>query len=341
MISSPAKEISAQVADPQRSSWIDNTKFILIALVVLGHCMEEWRYKSPVVLAIYQFIYLFHMPAFIYLSGALSRPKFGIEQGTRWLTRLVLPFLVFQAIYLAFDAWLLGKPFVYSVTSPNWILWYLMSLACWRIMLIPALSFTRPLLVACTLAVLSGYLNDVGYSFSLSRTLVFFPFFVAGYLHGTKIKGPRLAAVGVLLALAGFAWLIRELSAKWLFGLAPYTNLWGGAIQAGLLAASAAGVWAVLRLTPRAASPFEKMGRESLSVYLLHGLLIKLATAYGIWKLFRHLGVGQSLGVVIGATLLLVTLLAAVAPLFHPIMNYQWLFRSRPAPAADKVTGAS
>jgi hypothetical protein len=51
-----------------------------------------------------------------------------------------------------------------------------------------------------------------------------------------------------------------------------------------------------------------------------------------VWKLFRHLNVGQSLGLVIGATLLLVVLLAAVAPLFHPIMDYQWLFRSRPAP---------
>ena len=64
-----------------RNPHADNARFVLIALVVIGHGMGQLRDHSPLLKAAYYFIYLFHIPAFVYLSGSLSRTDFGVKQG--------------------------------------------------------------------------------------------------------------------------------------------------------------------------------------------------------------------------------------------------------------------
>ena len=55
-----------------RDPWLDNTKMVLVTIVVIGHMVvlvpngdEQSR--------IYDFIYYFHIPALVLLSGHLSR----------------------------------------------------------------------------------------------------------------------------------------------------------------------------------------------------------------------------------------------------------------------------
>lgn len=49
--------------------FIDNIKVVLIFLVVFGHLIERYIDTSDTLMAIYMFIYIFHMPsyAFVYL----------------------------------------------------------------------------------------------------------------------------------------------------------------------------------------------------------------------------------------------------------------------------------
>ena len=47
----------------------DNLKFILITLVVIGHLADEFTAKSDVYKSVFLFIYTFHMPLFILISG--------------------------------------------------------------------------------------------------------------------------------------------------------------------------------------------------------------------------------------------------------------------------------
>jgi fucose 4-O-acetylase-like acetyltransferase len=308
-----------------RNPQVDNAKFVLIALVVIGHGMGALRGHSPLLKAAYHFIYLFHIPAFVYLSGSLARAQFDTRQGLRWLCTLIIPLLVFQAIYQAWNAWLQQDAFAYHVTVPYWLLWYLASLACWRVMLPPMLALGRPLLVACAIALLAGYAGDIGYPFSLSRTLVFLPFFVAGHRFGLDLRGPRIAAVVALFLLAALAWLIRDLDPVWLYGSVAYPGAWGGFRRAGLLTASAFGVWAVLRLVPRRTSALTAMGRQSLAVYLLHGLLINAATAWGLWASLQQLPPAWRLGIAITGGIALAGLLTKAAPLFRPLLDFGWL----------------
>ncbi|YCK41954.1 acyltransferase family protein [Actinomadura sp. ATCC 39365] len=55
-----------------RDPFFDNAKYLAIVLVVCGHLIEDQR-DAPLAHALYFYVYVFHMPLFIVLSGYLSR----------------------------------------------------------------------------------------------------------------------------------------------------------------------------------------------------------------------------------------------------------------------------
>jgi hypothetical protein len=91
-----------------------------------------------------------------------------MKAGKRWLATLVLPYLVFQAAYLFVDAKVTHGAFIYRVAQPYWVMWYLLSLASWRLLLPAVLAVRWPIAVTGVAALLVGLLPDVGYGFSLS-----------------------------------------------------------------------------------------------------------------------------------------------------------------------------
>jgi fucose 4-O-acetylase-like acetyltransferase len=62
----------------QRLSFIDSMKFVLIFFVILGHMLECNR-DSSFNMKVYAFIYSFHMPAFILLSGYFAKLVGGVN----------------------------------------------------------------------------------------------------------------------------------------------------------------------------------------------------------------------------------------------------------------------
>ena len=79
--------------------WVDNAKFLGIFLVVLGHVISKGNgcYNNGVLLVIYRFIYLFHMPLFFVVSGFLYK-KYGRVR--KLILALVIPYLMYQIVYL-------------------------------------------------------------------------------------------------------------------------------------------------------------------------------------------------------------------------------------------------
>ena len=51
----------------------DNLKFLLIIFVVIGHYTQQFRADNETLQRIYVFIYSFHMPAFIFVSGYFAK----------------------------------------------------------------------------------------------------------------------------------------------------------------------------------------------------------------------------------------------------------------------------
>jgi fucose 4-O-acetylase-like acetyltransferase len=285
---------------PERYPALDHARLVLIALVVVGHLLEQLANSGPLAAALYRWIYLFHMPAFALVSGAVSKATFTRRRAGAIVTGLLIPYALFQTLYPAWDAWLAGSgDWSQGYATPYWLLWYLVSLACWRLLLplFARLRFALPVAVAIALA--AGTLAWIGYPLTLSRTLVFFPLFLLGYRLGAMrlqrlgdAGGRRLAATGVLAAALAGAWYLRDLDPEWLYAATGYAALqvapWTGAgIRLALLVASALCALALLALMPRRAA-HAGLGRRSLTAYLMHGFVVRALVAAGAFTWLAH-----------------------------------------------------
>jgi len=258
---------------------LDNAKGALILLVVLGHLVYPIYSPSTATNALYDFIYFFHMPMFILLAGYLSKPVGGLNGLTANARQLLAPFAIFAAIH-----WLLlrltGQEPVPTYDS-IFGLWFLFSLFWWRLLL-PLLAPVRYILPLSVLAALAcGAVSQIGLSFSLSRTIVFFPFFLAGHQMRSANRSPlellpRPAAAVVIVAMAGLClflvpWNIQYmLAGTFSYEALNIPLLLGPGLRAVHLGLALLAGIAFLALIPRRESILTTFGRHSLHVYLLH-----------------------------------------------------------------------
>lgn len=122
------------------------------------------------------------MPMFIFISGYFSKKQQWVKfkQG---IIKLLTILLVFEVINLV------GQLVVYRsfipFDRPYWTLWYILSLIYWRIFI--QLTGERILrykgltsIISLLASIIIG-LIPLGYTLSIQRTIVFLPFFLAGY----------------------------------------------------------------------------------------------------------------------------------------------------------------
>ncbi len=331
-----------QANEVARDPWIDNARFVLIVLVVFGHSLEPLlRSGHATVEAVYRFIYLFHMPTFAALSGAVASAELNAGTLRKIVFLLLLPYLVFQGLF----ALAAMRPFwpdsgPGGVATPYWLLWYLPSLACWRLMLPFFARLRFKLLLAAGVTLAAGWAGDLGYYLSLSRTLVFFPFFLLGWQFVPAWRKQsatpfiRTSAGLFLLALLALSFA-RHPDPHWLYGSYGYSDLDVGAVAgAGLRALQLAGAClaglAVLALMPRRHTRVSVLGQGSLSAYLLHGFAIKFAIGIGLFAALDSLSAGLSLPVLVAAALVLAAILST-PPIHHLVANASspaWLRRA-------------
>ncbi|MBO5016391.1 MAG: acyltransferase family protein [Bacteroidaceae bacterium] len=179
----------------KRDTSLDLIKYILVCLVVLGHMLECTFDANPVNEKVYSFIYSFHMPAFILLSGYFFK-KQDWKVGCKSSVNLLLVAIIFQILYFgdplgefvrggvklgSLDGLYCNVTHFYKP-----VVWYIVALAWWRILftLIPSWWLKSKLkLLAGTiiLSVIAGWV-PLDHAFVFQRTLAFFPYFVLGYL---------------------------------------------------------------------------------------------------------------------------------------------------------------
>ncbi|MFP2905309.1 acyltransferase family protein [Pyxidicoccus sp. 3LFB2] len=288
------------MATAGRVPLFENVRAALVVLVVMGHSLEPLITREPLARALYTALYLFHIPAFAFLSGHLSRAELSRKALASIAWSLLAPLAIFQVLYMVFDAWVLGRGWNWQwLVMPYWLLWFLLSLACWRLMLPLLLRLPRPLWVSVAIALGAGLLPWVGYLFGLSRTLVFLPLFVAGHLArrawltGSAPAGSRahpgrrqqVLAVALFLTLgasvqAMATGTLATPNPQWLYGSISYVALGaapltGMATRLALLCCALALTWGVFVLCPRQDSALTLLGGRSLAPFLLHGFVVR------------------------------------------------------------------
>ena len=83
-----------------RLHYIDNLKGVLILLVVLGHCIQctDLDFDHN---AVFRYIYSFHMPLFMCVSGFVSyKPDIKWQTVQKRFRQLIIPFLAWVALLL-------------------------------------------------------------------------------------------------------------------------------------------------------------------------------------------------------------------------------------------------
>lgn len=271
----------------ERNAFFDNAKVLLIFFVVFGHMIQPFTDGSPKINTLYMWIYTFHMPAFIFLSGFFAKGSGNIKYILNLMKKLLVPYVVFQILYSGYY-YLIGKSgWETDLFSPHWALWFLFSLFCWHMLLywFKKLPPVLAVVISIQLGLIVGYFGEIGHTFSLSRTFVFFPFFLIGYfitekqLMLIKNKGIKVASIIVMAGIATAIYYMPDFNSGWLLASKSYGDLgmgeFGGLARLLVYLTAALMIVSVLSWVPKKQFNWTVLGARTLYVYLLHGFFIQ------------------------------------------------------------------
>lgn len=276
MITPSSPHLSAE-----RNIRLDSLKFCLILLVIVGHVFSQPTFRNVEVCQwIWKWIYLFHMPLFVFLSGYFSRKK-PFREYLSSCGRLLEALLLCQIILL-YHLHLNHKHIgITEILTPQWILWYFLSLTYWRtlIQFVPqkVLDKSRLLIPLTFIIALGAGFLPLDRFLSLQRSLAFLPFFYLGYyMRGRQLcfgtKRMKILCSVFLVATC----VIPIFFANYLGDLylaQPYKNISG--LYGRLLVFSLAIPMSVAFITVCPNSLFlAQEGKKTLSYLVFHSIII-------------------------------------------------------------------
>lgn len=276
-----------QRKDKTRDTYWDSLKFVLIFLVVFAHFIKMGLDETSK-LFFHNFIYCFHMPLFILISGLFTHPS-SVKKTWKGVISFV-EVIVVCTIYV-FLIW--GKAYF---IVPWYVLWYLVSLVCWRLIVqyIP-LNRIKPwvvISVATILCLLVGILPING-KLAIDKTIAFFPFFLIGYYlqseKGKKlimaIRGiPKIISIFTLIAVGiGILLLNKDLTYYVVYFSYKGELFQDIVIRLACIATAIVMSVAVINLTPDV-KLFAKWGKSTLYIFIYHAFI-----TYGLWQIALRL----------------------------------------------------
>ena len=161
-----------------RSSYWDNCKGFLIILVVFAHFLYDLQAQHEWNTVIVNSIYMFHMPAFVFVSGYFSKSE--NSRSLRSILLLAVAYFLYTTGFIVFNLFngIPGR----SLTYPYYSAWYILALVIWRLVT-PYIAKIRGIIfLLISFSVLSGFWTEFDLKYTVVRVIVFYPFFMAGYL---------------------------------------------------------------------------------------------------------------------------------------------------------------
>ena len=263
-----------------RSFYWDNCKGFLIILVVFAHFLyglqEQRNWNSILV----QIIYMFHMPAFVFVSGYFSKRE--SSHNLRSILFLGVAYFLYTSGFILFNLHQ-GIPEL-SLTYPYYSAWYILALIIWRL-LTPYLAKIRGVeVILIVISILSGYWTEFDLKYTAVKVIVFYPFFMAGYLLQSdtvdrlqRYVSNKRIVTGVLMLFVAitcgilskryFSVTIQDMLPNYYVrqGLQPALARFSVLVTSGICIVTML-IFSVEKQIPL----LTKIGKNSLSVYLLH-----------------------------------------------------------------------
>ena len=211
----------------QRIYKYDNVKALLIFLVVVGHMTSDYVSDSHLVRWVTLWIYMFHMPAFIFISGLMhkqyiteERASLGAKGETKFRADKALGFFLCGyalKVFLQISRTWMGQNPIWYWIEEGGIPWYLFVMAEYELLfyllrridggregkgLKPWMAITGAFAISAVI----GYFPSVGDVLCLSRMINFLPIYMLGYYMDMRsflefIDQKKYKAAGVIVII--------------------------------------------------------------------------------------------------------------------------------------------
>lgn len=277
--------------EKQRDYYMDNAKMILIFLVVISHLCA---FNSDIRDFGYLLIYSFHMPAFLFVCGYFSQKHDTLNN----VKKLLIPYIILQMIWFVFyiNVLDLNKDFTFLI--PAYSLWFLLSLFFMKQILpfIERIKYILPILFI--LGILVGYDKNVDTFLSLSRFIVFLPFFYMGYkfkreafLNFTNKYSVRILALIVFILLGTLLYQLQNTIRPELFyAKVPYEALihslpfTGGIMRIFMYGFTILMGICFFAMIPRTKNFLTYIGGATMGIYIIHPFIVRILKDNDFYK---------------------------------------------------------
>lgn len=217
------------------------------------------------------------MPLFIFISGYFSKNLEKTKENA--FKKCIIPYLVWNSLYVI----IISKTFKIMIFQPSWIYWFLLSLFLWKVFIGEVVKNKYGLLITIILSLYVGLFPEVNRFMSLSRTIVFFPYFILGYYckeyHLSRIKKiPKLVSIIGIVVLLNATYILftkSNISVGFLYGADAYSvlgksNIEGIAIRLFMyIIAIGVSVFSI-SITTNKEMLISTIGKNTLLIYVLH-----------------------------------------------------------------------
>lgn len=270
----------------------DNIKFILILCVVMGHvlnsyyCGDEGEAK-----AITLFIYSFHMPAFVFISGLFSKGSINGKRYDKIISYLFL-FVVTKVCFFLSKI-VIGKNSRLQFNNMDDLSWFAFAIFVFFFITIILKRFNTKWIMAISIlfALIAGLDKEINTLYSLGRITTFYPFFLAGYLLNPQklleFTNKIWVKIIALLVFVGDAFFCIKMREQYGFLMKIFRekcsyNAWHLTRQEGIMYRS---IWyiaafllifSLIAIVPSVHSVFTTWGSRTLAVYCLHYIPMRI-----------------------------------------------------------------
>ena len=287
----------------RRIAYFDNVKFLLITLIVIGHTIDISVVPDHAMAkAAFAFIYSFHVPLFIFVSGLfVDRKKLTgdyVAKKVVWFALLGFAAkLIPEIVPVACD----GRDFRFSLLSDPGLAWFMFVTAEYYLFAFVLKNINPKVILVASVVIglFVGYDNTIGDFLYLSRFVVYFPFFWIGFMLNPQdveefTRRPVVKAIGAVIVVA-FAMLcvLRTNSVYRYRGLFTGRNSFEavGAIEhctwvnRAIAYAITTGMgMGVLAIVPHIHLPvISAAGKRTLQIYLLQDSALSICIRLGVF----------------------------------------------------------
>lgn len=262
-------------------------------LTVFAHILFQLQDNSDIINRTVDIIYMFHMPAFVFISGFFGKSE--RSHSFESIIKLIFLYFIFNSIM----GFICGFT---SLLQPMYSYWYLIALIVWRLTAHHIAKFKEINLILFVIALFVGFYPSVDNTFAAARIIGFYPYYMSGYLLDREKSeklinkkyinrmavGSIMAIVVLLLSIIAYTYFSFTDSALQMAGYDEPINSFGRIV---LYIIAFLAIYALRFLSPDKKIPFLTMlGRNSLWIFVLHrpftlllsDHMMKLSTVYAI-----------------------------------------------------------